>query len=53
MRNNEVTVATLCRLLLLRTGVLGNGDFQKGDQEKSSSLLELKERCTCEAKKDI
>lgn len=41
-------VATLRRLLLLRTGVLG-----KGDQKKSSSPLQLKERCNCEAKEDI
>lgn len=32
---------------------LGNGDFQKEDQEKSSAPIELRERCNCEAKEDI
>lgn len=51
--NNEVTVATVHCLLLLRAGGLGNSDFQKRDQEKRSSPLELKEGCNCEAKEDI
>lgn len=42
--NNEATVATLRRLLLLRAGGWGSGDFQKGDQEKSSSPLGSQKR---------
>lgn len=32
---------------------LGNGDFQKEDQEKSSTPIELRERRNCEPQEDI